>query len=1155
MKKLKALTSVVTAVTLAISGFCFTPQPEEIFAADICVVDSATQYQTIRGFGGMNYPQWVGSDLTPAQIQTAFGNGTNELGFEILRIHVDADPNQWKTDVATAKAVLASGGIVFATPWVPPTSMQENTTSSQYAGEIHLKKSSYAAYAQHLNDFIAYMKDNGVPLAGISIQNEPDYAEKWCWWTPEELTDFLATYGSTINAPLISPEAFQYGEWNNKVLYNTILSNAKATAAVDIWGTHFYGTSRAKMDFPALENSGKEIWMTEVYVPNSDADSNERYPEALQVSENIHNGLVVGNMSAYVWWYIRRNYGPMNEDGTISKRGYCMAQYSKFVRSGAKRIAATEQPADDVFVSAYKNTDGTIAIVAINKGSETYSQNFSLGSAIDNVDRYRTSANENLALTSDLETTDNTFWASLPGESVSTFVVDLAEGSGNNGGNTGGNTGNTGDTDVTGTLFHDTFEDEVAWAAHGGAEVTLSGRSPYAGTNALLVQARDASWCGVEKTLNTSTFVPGKAYSFSVLVQYLEGSATNDFALTLQYTDTDGEVQFARIASASAVVGRYAQLANTSFTIPTGASDLIMYIETGEGTDNFYIDEAIGATDGTVINFTPPEIPEIDENDLAGYFSGITLGKSFKSNTENNPLNTQYFGADPGVMVYNDRVYVYMTNDTYIYNTDGTIGENTYGQIKALRCISSDDMVNWTDHGLIQVAGSGAASSWASNSWAPTATHKTINGKEKFFIYYANNGNGIGVLSADSPTGPFTSPISGGLITRSTPNCGNVTWLFDPAVFVDDDGTGYIYFGGGIPDGQQANPGTARVAQLGDDMISIVGTPVTINPPYLFEDSGINKIGDKYYYSYCSNFNTGGNNLGITNAAINYMVSDSPMGPFNYVGEFFKGIGSFFGSGGNNHHTVIEFKGEYYLYSQTQVLQDAMGVKGGYRSTHVDKVTFSNGKFGNVTGTKTGVPQIKDLDTAFTGTQAETMANQAGIEIEGVGDTTVKAGRGDWFKVAGVATGNNTKSISVTAAAPSGGVIRISKGSATGDVVAYIGVETGGMQEFTAEVTGLNGTQDLFFVFSDAIYMDKWSLSETEKSPDVLIGDVDGDKVAGKTNDIVLLAKYLNSSIKLNSTALIAANCDTTSNSIDTSDLSALVGYLLGTFKTLPYSG
>ena len=71
---------------------------------------------------------------------------------------------------------------------------------------------------------------------------------------------------------------------------------------------------------------------------------------------------------------------------------------------------------------------------------------------------------------------------------------------------------------------------------------------------------------------------------------------------------------------------------------------------------------------------------------------------------------------------------------------------------------------------------------------------------------------------------------------------------------VDDDGTGYLAFGGGVPKGKQAAPGTGRIVRLGEDMLSLDGKPVALDVPYLFEDSGINKIGGKYFYSYCSNF-------------------------------------------------------------------------------------------------------------------------------------------------------------------------------------------------------------------------------------------------------------------------------------------------------------
>ena len=165
--------------------------------------------------------------------------------------------------------------------------------------------------------------------------------------------------------------------------------------------------------------------MTEVYVPNSSSDA-DTWPEALDVAENIHNGMTVGNMSAYVWWYIRRSYGPMKENGNISKRGYMMAQYSKFVRPGDVRIDATEQPTQNVFVSAYKNDADQVTIVAVNKTTSEYNQSFSMGSgeSISGVTRYRSSGSENLAK-SEISFNGTGFAAQLPAQSVSTFVVDL----------------------------------------------------------------------------------------------------------------------------------------------------------------------------------------------------------------------------------------------------------------------------------------------------------------------------------------------------------------------------------------------------------------------------------------------------------------------------------------------------------------------------------------------------------------------------------------------------------------------------------------------------------------------------------------------------------------------------------------------------------
>ncbi|MBE5877313.1 MAG: 1,4-beta-xylanase, partial [Lachnospiraceae bacterium] len=205
------------------------------------------------------------------------------------------------------------------------------------------------------------------------------------------------------------------------------------------------------------------------------------------------------------------------------------------------------------------------------------------------------------------------------------------------------------------------------------------------------------------------------------------------------------------------------------------------------------------------------------------------MGNLLKRLSCHNPVMTQKFGADPYALVYGDRVYLYMTADTLEWDEQGKVKENTYSSIDTIHVISSADLVNWTDHGGILASTDKGAAKWGRNSWAPAAAYKNINGKDQFFLYFANGGNGIAVLQSDSPTGPFYDPINKPLISRAMPSCADVTWLFDPAVLMDDDGSCYIYFGGGVPDISVAhNPGTARVAKLADDMISLDGEPQVI---------------------------------------------------------------------------------------------------------------------------------------------------------------------------------------------------------------------------------------------------------------------------------------------------------------------------------------
>jgi glucuronoarabinoxylan endo-1,4-beta-xylanase len=389
-------------------------------AAAVVTVDPSATRQTIRGFGGMNHSLWIG-DLTAAQRDTAFGNGEGQLGFSMLRIPVPEDRANWSREVATARRATELGATVFASPWNPPANMVETFVRGQQTNAKRLRYSMYGAYAQHLNDFVAFMKNNGVNLYAISVQNEPDYAQDWTWWTPSEMTRFLRENAGSISTRVIAPESFQYV----KSFSDPILNDAAALANLDILGAHLYGTSFANFPYPLFKQKGggKELWMTEVYYPNS-SDSGDLWPQALNVAEHMHRAMVDAEFQAYVWWYIRRGYGPMREDGRMSKRGASMAHFARFVRPGHVRIAVTPVPQSNVYVSAYKGSGNRVVIVAVNKGSAQVSQQFALrNNGSSGVSSWLTDASRNVASQSRITMSNGAFTAQLPAQSVTTLVT------------------------------------------------------------------------------------------------------------------------------------------------------------------------------------------------------------------------------------------------------------------------------------------------------------------------------------------------------------------------------------------------------------------------------------------------------------------------------------------------------------------------------------------------------------------------------------------------------------------------------------------------------------------------------------------------------------------------------------------------------------
>jgi O-glycosyl hydrolase len=394
-------------------------------------VDVTEEHQVIRGFGGMVHNEWQGGGgLSEADAKIAFGTGDGTIGLNTLRIPVYANSNSFNKEVNAAKYAKKYAGddfILYATPWTSP-----------YAGaNQHMSSSNYQKYVDHLNSFNDYMKNQGVPLYAISISNEPDWCHEWACWSADEIYNFTKGYADKMRkngVKVISTESFRY----DKNLYNKVLNDANALKNWDILGAHFYASDRRTGDnffqYSLADQKKVERWMTEHYTESQgsgndwrtirntgdQANANKRDTvNAMDVAYEIHRAMVVGNFNQYTWWYIRRCYGlimekdfgnklqiPSNEIGKISKRGYVMSQFARFVRPGAVRVGATANPEKEVFASAYKSKDGdSVIVVLVNrdyKNSKTVTVNVK-GADVQSFHVYTTSEAKNAKYEGEVE--------------------------------------------------------------------------------------------------------------------------------------------------------------------------------------------------------------------------------------------------------------------------------------------------------------------------------------------------------------------------------------------------------------------------------------------------------------------------------------------------------------------------------------------------------------------------------------------------------------------------------------------------------------------------------------------------------------------------------------------------------------------------------
>ena len=508
-----------------------------------------------------------------------------------------------------------------------------------------------------------------------------------------------------------------------------------------------------------------------------------------------------------------------------------------------------------------------------------------------------------------------------------------------------------------------------------------------------------------------------------------------------------------------------------------------------------------------------------------------TVAPDYKGTGNNNPISANIFCADPTALEYHGRMYVYGSNDHQQFIANGKKGENNYGQIKSIVIFSTDDMVNWTFHGTIDVAK--LCSSWVTSpwyhgfgvSWAPSVTWRTTeDGTEEFFLYFCNSSHGIGVLKANSPIGPWQSPLKELMIHRDTPGATPCSAVFDPGVTIDENGVGWISFGGLDPvdGGDGFNPKNARIAKLTPDMTAIDGLPVKIPAPYHFEANELNVMNGKFVYTYCSNWAQRndaewkaytaekGISVGKPNACtMCYMVSDNPTEPNSWV---YKGAyGPHPGMGTNNNHSHLQkFQGEYYhIYHGAPLMESWRNAGviekncGIFRSICVNKAMVSEETqtVKQVTPNLEGVKPIKNLNP-YELQQAETMASCGGVEYEDF--TNIKKNtkisklgndasenmqvnmkEGSWISQRNVDFGTNGAG-KITLRAKGQGTIEL-RFSRAGHPVNTIEFSSTEMEDqtFDIDASRFQGTKsNFYFVVKSAtdFYVDAWQFTESDAS-------------------------------------------------------------------------
>ncbi|MEV5437612.1 family 43 glycosylhydrolase [Streptomyces sp. NPDC052682] len=359
---------------------------------------------------------------------------------------------------------------------------------------------------------------------------------------------------------------------------------------------------------------------------------------------------------------------------------------------------------------------------------------------------------------------------------------------------------------------------------------------------------------------------------------------------------------------------------------------------------------AISPASGSVRDFTKPVTYEVTGAD--GKKRTWTVAAQIMRSPVLPGLN-----ADPNIVRFGDTFYLYPTTDGF----EGWSGTR-------FKAYSSKDLVHWKDHGVILDLGPDV--SWAdSRAWAPTIAEKD----GRYYFYFCADAN-IGVAVSDSPTGPFKDALGKPLLKAGAfPG-----QMIDPAVFTDDDGRSYLYWGNGH----------AYVAPLNADMTSLDTSQVKdITPGGYNEGSFVIKRDGTYYFMWSEN------DTRDENYRVAYATGPSPTGPWTKRGVILEKDLAL-GIKGPGHHSVVHVPhtDDWYIAYHRFALP---GGDGTHRETTVDRLEFGpDGLIRTVVPTLTSVDPVTIVRAGpdVTGTEGEAIMLAGTLSGAGTPKWTVRDG-------------------------------------------------------------------------------------------------------------------------------------------------------------------